>query len=396
MTDYWIASDNIDGKEHDYLNRMSKKLKTGGSCEIKGVGPNTIQSAGQSSGATGKTGVFLVGGSDAGMYQDFVAGVGKYYHYDLMWVAFASWTASSWITETDLKNKKLVRAHDDNYSGANIDSVGMTAKQYFDKHSDKIKMAYGSSPEALAAMILNGGGDGSSDDKGSGGAKSAWDILKEVQGQNNDDGMLICWGDTVYGRRVPNTTYTNLKAEENYNLVQDSVTITHANPLTTNTLEISYGAGKNPDKLILQYKPLVKRYGVISETMDVGNVSKKEAWAYGQTYLYKLLRNSGIQVECKVIGHPEFYPGRWCYFRDSRYKLDDQYPFFITKISQSTSATDVTSCDLTMVQYAPNITVSEVNEDGIEVKQEESSKKSDEDNDSSDSDDNSSDDGGNN
>ena len=387
MTDFYIASDNIDGKESSYLNKMKSKLETGGNkVDIKGVGPNTIQSAGLSGSSKGKTGVFLVGGSDAGMYVDFVKGVGSYYHYDLMWVAFAGWIGNDWITEKGLKSKKLVRAHDDNYSGSNIESVGKTAKQYFDEHSDKIKMAYGNSPEALATMILNGGGSSdNSDDDSSSGAKSAWDICKEVCGKNNDDVMFIIWGDTVYGRRVPDETYVNLSAKENYNIVQDSITITEANPLTTNTLEVSYGSNEKPNKITLKSDVLVKRYGEIKETLDVGNVSLKEAKAYGTTYLDKILRNSGMQIECQVIGHPEFYIGRWCNFYSPRFDHNEEKAFFITKISQSTSATDANLCNLTMVEYAPNITFDSENSEGIEVEESEDKDKSSDDSSSSDS-----------
>lgn len=157
MTNFYLTADRIDYHEMSYLKRMKKVLESkGNSVTIKGVGPSTIQNAGLSSSSKGKVGIFLVGGSDAGMYQDFVQGVGRYYHYDYMWVAFAGWIGNSWITEKGLKTKKLVRAWDDNYSGSYIEGVGMTAEQYFNKHSNKIKMAYGNSPEALADMIASG------------------------------------------------------------------------------------------------------------------------------------------------------------------------------------------------------------------------------------------------
>lgn len=231
------------------------------------------------------------------------------------------------------------------------------------------------------------GDTGSSDDDstGSSGAKSAWDICKEVAGKNNDDVVMVMFGDTLYLRRLSNTTYSHLDAFEDYNIVQDSITITEANPLTTNTLELSFGGGEKPSTWKVYCEPLVKRYGEIKETMNLGNVSKDEAVAYGKTYLNKLLRDSGITIECKVIGHPEWYTGRWCRFYSSRYNIDKQ-AFFISKISQSVSATDPNQCDLTLVEYAPDLTSDEANEDGIKVKEESKDSSSSDDDSDSDSD----------
>ena len=68
MTNFYLAADRIDYHEMSYLKRMKKVLESkGNSVTIKGVGPSTIQNAGLSSSSKGKVGIFLVGGSDAGM-----------------------------------------------------------------------------------------------------------------------------------------------------------------------------------------------------------------------------------------------------------------------------------------------------------------------------------------
>ena len=165
MANFVVASDNIDGKEQSRIQKCIEKLEAKGhSCENKGVGPNTIQSYGLTSGASGKTGAFIVGGSDAGMYVDFRDGIKNgYYKYDFMWVVFASDTATTdkWITCNGLANTPLTRAWDDNYSGSNIESVGQTAKAYFEANKQYINYVCGSqgcSFDEIAESLANGGG----------------------------------------------------------------------------------------------------------------------------------------------------------------------------------------------------------------------------------------------
>ena len=55
MSEYVVASDNIDGKEQSYIQSCISALeKKGHSCENAGVGPNTIQSKGLSQNSKGK------------------------------------------------------------------------------------------------------------------------------------------------------------------------------------------------------------------------------------------------------------------------------------------------------------------------------------------------------
>ena len=161
MTTYVVGSDNIDRKEQSYIDTVAQILsEAGNTCEKRPIGPGYVQGYGLSNNSSGKTAVFIVGGNDGGTYQDFVQGISRgYYHYDLCWFAFASWTAHSRITPEDLNNRPMVRAHDDNFSTDTTGFVGKTAAQYFSENSQYIKMAYGNSPEELAKMILNGGNE---------------------------------------------------------------------------------------------------------------------------------------------------------------------------------------------------------------------------------------------
>lgn len=242
---------------------------------------------------------------------------------------------------------------------------------YLTKISGPVKSSEAEALKLQGGEMQDDGESSDDSDTGSSGAKSAWDCLKEVAGKNNDDIMIYCFGDTVYVRRIPNKTYCHLSAKEDYNLIEDSVTVTEANPLMSNTIEVSYGANKTKrDKLTVSFPSLVKRYGEIKETLDVGNVSREEAKAYATTYLAKLLRNDGFQIECSVIGHPEFSPGRWCNFKYEKYNLEDTY--FIKKISQSMSATEANKCELTLCTYSSDLTTDTKNEYGIIVEEQKS------------------------
>ena len=144
MTHFVLGSDRIDKNERTWLNAIKNRLQQSGhQVTDVGVGPNVVQAYGGRSGAKGKVGLILVGGSDLGMYEDFYQGLTRgYYHYDKMGVLFDSWSGSKKGTTTcdGIKNYKLGRAHDDHYaSAATIARIkGQTADEYFAKHSDNI------------------------------------------------------------------------------------------------------------------------------------------------------------------------------------------------------------------------------------------------------------------
>lgn len=96
MTHFVLGSDRIDKNERTWLNAIKNRLQQSGhQVTDVGVGPNVVQAYGGRSGAKGKIGLILVGGSDLGMYEDFYQGLTRgYYHYDKMGVLFDSWSGS--------------------------------------------------------------------------------------------------------------------------------------------------------------------------------------------------------------------------------------------------------------------------------------------------------------
>ncbi len=252
MTEYWVCSDNIDGKENARINALCSALKKKGHTATNGgVGPNTVQSKGRSSSSKGMIGVFIVGGSDAGMYVDFRDGVKRpYYHYKRMEVVFASETATTdkWITCNGLANTPLVRAWDDNYSGSNIEAVGKTAKAYFEANKEYIGYSCGKKGCTFDDVInnfLDGSGDGSASDSSKGGGGSnVKDCIQKLL--KHWDGDVECYirGDEIHINKVRKPEdYYSCEIKEDTNVILDSITVTDVNPDTPNHLTVTWTGG---------------------------------------------------------------------------------------------------------------------------------------------------------
>lgn len=170
-----VGADNYDdGRsniESQWINKVISALQAKGhTCINVGVGPSAVTRYGNKSASKGKIGVFIVNGSDAGMYTDFKEGLRRgYYHYDHMIAVMASnvATTDNWLTCKGMANSKLVRAHDDNYSPGTPEAVGYTAKQYFQKYSKYISYVcgpLGCTFDTVVNNLVNGnfGSDGAS------------------------------------------------------------------------------------------------------------------------------------------------------------------------------------------------------------------------------------------
>lgn len=388
MSEYVVSSDNIDGKEQSYIQACISALeKKGHTAENAGVGPNTIQSYGLQSKASGKIGVFIVGGSDAGMYVDFVAGVKNgYYKYKYMWVCFASNTATTdkWITCNGLANTPLVRAWDDNYSGGSIESVGKPAKEYFDANKQYINYVCGKqgcSFEEIAERLANGGGEGDEEDGGSS-ASSIKEAIKEVLSFWDGEVECVVRDNKVF---IHHITDPELDCEfllaEGLNIVMDSLSITDYNPDTINFLKVHWQGG---DDIIIRDESLIARFGekpleleavkrivvaggesqtdttddsgettgANSTTEEVPVETYEEAVSFANIEWNKIRRDDGHVVECKVIGSEEYFAGAWCKVYLPSFNLD-QY-MYISRVSQSETS-DGWECNLSLTDYPPSL-----------------------------------------
>lgn len=350
MTTYCVGCDNIVGGEKNIIHKVAKVLEdAGNTCEELNVGPNFVQSKGLSGSSKGKVAVFIVGGSDIGTYVDFRDGLNNgYYHYKYIWFAFCSWTAKTWITGEDLKNKPLVRAHDDNFSSQSSIApyLGKSADYFFSKNKGKMNYVYGQSPEELAKKILGEGVEGDDKNKSNerGEIKSA---IKDVL--YNWDGDVECFirDDTVYIKKIPSPTDAKLSLVEGVNIDLGSVSVTDYNPSTINILTTSF----EDYDLTIQDDYLIKRFGKIPSTveMDKEITTLKDAKKFLQREWNKLKRENGHSLELKTYGDSNWRQGEWCRVYLPSFNIDDY--MYITKVSQEDSGE--WNCNLTLVDYPP-------------------------------------------
>lgn len=357
MSEYYVCSDNIDGNENSRIDALCKALeKAGHTAHNGGVGPNTVQSHGLDSGSSGQIGVFIVGGSDAGMYVDFRDGLKNgYYHYKHMYVVFASDTATTdkWITCNGLSNTSLVRAHDDNYSGSNIESVGQTAKAYFDANKEYISYACGSlgcSFDDVIQNFLKGNGDESKSEDTGDTTSTIKDALKKAVSGWDGDVEIRLIEDTVYVNKIKDPTETELILNEFENVLYDSVTVTDVNPQTTNKLTLNYQGSE----LTLQDDLLIKRFGEHAETVEVDEFVKnyKDAVSFLQRAWNKIRRDDGRQVELKVDGDCKWKTGLWARTYLPSFFIDD-YMYIIRSSHEEDGGSNWTT-SLTVVDYPPS------------------------------------------
>lgn len=413
MADYWVCSDNIDGKENSRIEALCSALKKNGhTAHNGGVGPNTIQSHGQTSGSNGQIGVFICGGVDIQVFWDFVQGLGRYYHYKRFIYVYASETATTdkWLTCNGAKNTPTVQAHDDNYSGGRGDAIGKTVHQYCSEHKDKIWYACGKlgcTFDDVIQNFLKGEGAGSDSDSDSGGTSSGGTIKEALQKLLTYwDGEVECYirDDEVHINKIrePQKYYSSV-LYEGVNVFADTVNLTDINPTTCNYLEVVWTGGT----VTIQDEAMIKRFGMVKTTVlansetatedendkdtkdatksigdeavkkaketlksstksdakkkeeDEKNVTtvnadlidnEKDAKEYAQLYWNKLQRENGRNLECQTWGSCAFKTGEWCKVYLPSFNLDGF--MYITSCSQSNDNGDWTT-SLKLVDYPP-------------------------------------------
>ena len=381
---YYVCADNIDGKENTYINALCDAVKKKGHEAINGgVGPNTVQSHGLSSGASGQIGVFIVGGSDAGMYVDFRDGIKRgYYKYKMMWVVFASNTATTdkWITCNGLANTPLVRAWDDNYSGSSIESVGQTAKAYFDANSQYIKYACGKLGCTFDDVINNflaGGGMGS-DEGGDSGASTIKEAIKEVMSAWDGEVEAYVRDFKMYIHKIKLPEQDcNLVLSEGLNIESKSINIKDYCPNNTNKLIVHW----NGDDIIIQDNNRIERFGEKVKELDavkrvlttsapkkdsgdeetttstdkgyeeVPAETYEEALEFARLEWNRCKREDCHEIELSTAGGAEWQEGLWVRVYIPSFDIDGYY--YISRVSENMSPTEWRA-SLTLVDYPPS------------------------------------------
>ena len=354
MTEYCVGCDNIVGGETDIISKVASVLeKEGNTCEKLNVGPNYTQSKGLQGSSKGKVAVFIVGGSDIGTYVDFRDGIKNgYYHYKFIWFAFASWTASTWITCEELKTRGLVRAHDDNFSssGSIAPYIGKSADYFFSQNKDVMGYVCGQSPEELAKKILGGGT--SSDDEGSAASSTIKDALKKAVSGWDGDVEIRLIEDTVYVNKIPDPTTAELVISEYDNVQYDSVSVTDIHPQAINKLTVSYQG----EDLTISDDLLIERFGEIPYVLEVPQDETIQNYEDVVSYLHRswnrIRRDAGRQVELKVDGDSKWKTGLWARVFLPRFYIDDY--MYISRMSAEEDGSNNWTTSLTLVDYPPS------------------------------------------
>lgn len=379
MVTYVIGADNINGQETSYINRMKAKFEEKGhTVESVGVGPNNVQRYGLSSNAEGKEAVYIVGGSDIGTYVDML---GSYYHYDYVWFAFASWTATTWITCEALAKTPLVRAHDDNFSSnsAIAPYIGKPAKTFFDDHKDQMYYACGDTPEELAEKIMNGASESTDNDNNSSSDLKA--SLQKLMSPWDGDVEFFIRGDVATVRKIGDGS-GELFAQEGVNIVSENLTISDFNPDTINRLIVTWG---DDGEIVLEDQYLIDRFGVKEYTVtaveyvttyeteessdddedstetttskktveEVPITDEEAAKEFAWNFWHKVKRADGHSVETKVIGSNSWQIGEWVNvyipFRDEAVNM------YVNSVSHSKAADDEWLTSIKLSDYAPSL-----------------------------------------
>ena len=357
---------------------VAKILENAGyTVEKLAVGPNNLQAKSKESSSKGKVGVYMVNGADIGTYKDFADGIGSYYNIKYCYFALQGWISPSTCSCEGAKTVKLSKAHDDNYSSVSYTAnvSGKTTAEVMEMYKSKIAYACGSSPEELGKNLVKvmGGSTNDSNSSGSSASTIREALKKAVSGWDGEAEIRII-DDTVYVNKIKDPTTTKLVVNEFENVIYDSVSVTDANPQTTNKIILTY----NGERLSLSDELAIKRFGenVLEIEPDEFVKNRNDAIAFLQRNWNKSRRDSGRQIELKVYGDLQWKTGLWTRVYLPRFFIDDY--FYISRCTGDEDSTGNWTNSLTLVDYPPSFgtfeeeeTTEEETEEDTEITDEE-------------------------
>lgn len=192
--------------------------------------------------------------------------------------------------------------------------------------------------------------------------KTFWDMILELLDPIGHDLQVFNWLDRVFIRRVPSPTDANLFIDGKINLLEDTLTIEEGSPFCINTVVVNYGGKTHPKQYVAVDNRLKDKYGEIKEKINMYNYNAEDAAAFAWRTLQKKQRDNKFVVNADVIGHPEWYIGRWTKIKSERHNVDDT--LYITAINPRYSADINLECGLTLNEYFPNIEVNTRDSEG--------------------------------
>jgi len=218
-------------------------------------------------------------------------------------------------------------------------------------------------------------------------SKTYWDMIIELCDPMKLDLQVFVWIDTCYVMEVPGEDTAVLVADDRENVHKDSVTInstkpveetgtggmssgTSGNELTTSTSNgnetstagmvpnvviVNYGNKTYPQKVEARFEDSIQMLGEIKQYYDRYDLDAESATSFANKMLNKLNRENPFSIDLTVIGHPEFFVGRWVNTILTRYNYNDRLYAKVCKLNLS--ATNVVKNDLNLVSWYPLINV---------------------------------------
>lgn len=375
---YYVSSDNINGKERTYINRLAKFLKARGhKVKIGNVSPNDAQRFGGTKASKGYIGVQIVGGNGGGTPSDMMLGIKQgYYHYDyFISIGSYEFTHNKYLKSSAM-DSKWNRSYETDIHSMDKYYVGLTPNQWNKKYSKYAKIIYNDSFDEAMKLMVNGESSNTTNTQNTG--SSYLDAIKDLI--KVWDGDVCCKIDNgkVYINKITEPDPKTF-AKEGVNIVSGSVSLSDYNPNTINKLTTNY-SGK---KIVISDDYLINRFGEVSSDVDAvelvtsytvndsddsesnGQVSKsakisekpiisrKEALSFAKREWNKVKRANGHSIELKVLGYNDFKVGEW---------IEVYIPSFnevcimvINKVSHTLSASDEWTTNLSLADYYPSL-----------------------------------------
>ena len=215
---------------------------------------------------------------------------------------------------------------------------------------DKCTIVFGATPEELGNELVKAmGGDTDESQSSSNSASSIKEAIKEVQSGWDGDVECFIRDDTFYVRKIRDPSLTKLSLVEDVNIIYNSIKVTDVNPSAPNQLVVNY----NNQSFVIEDEFLIKRFGLISNTIDAIDVNPGELESFIRREWAKLKRDNGHKLECKTIGKSYWKQGEWCRVYSPSFEIDDY--MYITKVSHDTDERGNWLCGLVLVDYPPSL-----------------------------------------
>lgn len=214
--------------------------------------------------------------------------------------------------------------------------------------------------------------------------KSYWDMLTELCDPLKIDLQFFVWIDTCFVTAVPPDTSAVLVIDDRENVIKDNSSINSATIKdedtglgdgstdtaavpggVPNVVIVNYGAKALPQSVTVRHEDSIQMFGEIKQQYNRYDLNADQAETFANKMLNKLNRENGFNIDVTVVGHPEFFVGRWAKVNLTRYNFEDTLYIKVAKIKLS--ATESVKYDLNLVNYYPLIEAAGGKEGGADT-----------------------------